>query len=316
MPLLPPRPRRADWRWQLRHALCAADFGRGEIPGWPCRVTPYYASLADLSDPDDPIARQFLPDPREALPDPFGPDPFGEDGPAALAPGIKQRFPDRVLAQLSLSCAANCRHCTRRGLLGRARPASLGDLLAALRARPAVREVLLSGGDPLLLPDDALLGWVDALAALPQLDAIRLCTRTLATLPMRWTLPLVRRLARSGRLWVQTQFNHPRELTPEAVAACARLVGHGIPVSNQSVLLRGVNDDPAIMAALCAGLQRARVRPYYVFVCDPIAGIGHFRTPPETAPRLREHLLTHLGGLACPRFVADLPGAPHKQDVR
>lgn len=312
---LPPHPRRHDWRWQLRHALTAAALGLPDNPAWPCRVSPYYAALANPDDPDDPIARQFRPDPHETQPDAYGPDPFGEDGPAAVAPGIKQRFPDRILAQISLACAANCRHCTRRGLLGRARAARLDDLLAALRARPAVREVLLSGGDPLLLPDDALLKWVDALAALPQIDAIRLCTRTPVTLPMRWTLPLVRRLARCKRLWVQTQFNHPRELTPEAIAACARLVDHGIPVSNQSVLLRGVNDDPATMTALCAALQRHRIRPYYVFVCDPIAGIGHFRTPPETAARLREHLLTHLGGLACPRIVADLPDAPHKHDV-
>ena len=312
---LPPDPRRPDWRWQLRHRLTARDLGRTDIPAWPCQATPYYASLADLSDPDDPIARQILPDPRELLPDGYGPDPFGEDGPAAIAPGIKQRFPDRILAQVSLACAANCRHCTRRGLLGRAHAATLPDLLEAIKARPRVREVLLSGGDPLLLPDDALLRWVDALADLPQLDAIRLCTRTPVTLPMRWTLPLVRRLARPKRLWVQTQFNHPRELTPQAIAACARLVDHGIPVSNQSVLLKGVNDDPAVMAALCAGLQRARVRPYYIFLCDPIAGIAHFRTDPADAPALREHLLRSLGGLACPRLVADRPNAPHKQDL-
>ena len=312
---LPPNPRRGDWRWQLRHRLTARDLGRDDIPAWPCLVTPYYASLADPADPADPIARQFLPDPRELLPDGFGLDPFGEDGPAAIAPGIKQRFPDRILAQVNLTCAANCRHCTRRGLLGRAHAASLADLLAALKARPKVREVLLSGGDPLLLPDDALLAWVDALADLPQLDAIRLCTRTPVTLPMRWTLPLVRRLARSKRLWVQTQFNHPRELTSQSIAACARLVDHGIPVSNQSVLLKGINDDPAVMAELCAKLQRARVRPYYIFLCDPIAGIGHFRTDPASAPVLRESLLSNLGGLACPRLVADLPGAPHKQDV-
>ena len=312
---LPPNPRRADWRWQLRHALRAQDFGLAENPAWPCRVTPYYASLADLSDPADPIARQFLPDPRELEPDGFGPDPFGEDGPAAVAPGVKQRFPDRVLAQVSLACAANCRHCTRRGLLGRARVADLGDLLRVLGERPAVREVLLSGGDPLLLPDEALLRWVEALDALPRLDAIRLCTRTPATLPMRWTRPLVRRLARCRRLWVQTQFNHPRELTPEAAEACARLVERGIPVSNQSVLLKGVNDDPAVMAELCAKLQRARVRPYYVFVCDPVAGIGHFRTAPGAAAALRGYLLSHLGGLACPRVVADVSGAAHKRDV-
>ncbi len=314
-PRLPPDPRRPDWRWQLAHALDARALGLEEIPAWPTRVTPYYASLADWGDPADPIRLQVAPDPRERLADGYPADPFGEDGPAAVAPGIKQRFPDRILAQVSLACAANCRHCTRRGLLGRARAAALPDLLAALDARPAVREVLLSGGDPLLLADDALLAWVDALAARPGIDAIRLCTRTPVTLPMRWGDALIARLAASKRLWVQTQFNHPRELTPEALGLCDRLVSHGIPVSNQSVLLRGVNDDPAVMAELCARLQRARVRPYYVFVCDPIAGISHFRTPPAHARALREYLLTHLGGLACPRVVADLPGAPHKADV-
>ena len=307
-------PQWGDWRWQLAHALSAADAGLPDNSDFPMRMTPYLAALARWDDPDDPILRQFLPDPRERLPDGFGTDPFGERGEAAVAPGIRQRFPDRLLAMVACRCSAYCRHCTRRGLLD-APAASLETLVAAVKARPAVREVLLSGGDPLILPDAEVLRWTDALAALEQLDAIRLCTRTPAVLPMRITPALADGLARSGRVWVQTQFNHPRELTPEAVEACARLVGRGIPVSNQSVLLRGVNDRPEVMAELCAKLQRARVRPYYVFQCDPVAGIAHFRTPPETAPRLREWLLAHLGGLACPRVVADLPGAPHKTDL-
>lgn len=308
-------PAWGDWRWQLAHALTAADLGVRDVAAFPMRVTPHYAALARWDDPEDPLLRQFLPDAREELPDAYGPDPFGERGSAAIAPGIKQRFPDRLLAMVSLACSTYCRHCTRRGLLGDARAARLEDLVAAVRARPAVREVLLSGGDPLLLPDAAILAWVDALAELPQIDAIRLCTRTPAVLPMRLTPALLEGLARSGRVWLQTQFNHPRELSPEACAACARLARAGIPVSNQSVLLRGINDAPPVMAELCAKLQRNRVRPYYVFQCDPIAGIGHFRTPPGVAPRLRDYLLTHLGGLACPRVVADLPDAPHKTDV-
>lgn len=310
-PLFPDRP----WRWQLAHGLTAANLGVQDVAAFPMRVTHYYASLADWRDPHDPILRQFLPDARETLPDSYSADPFDERGEAAIAPGIKQRFPDRVLAMVSVGCSTYCRHCTRRGLLDCAKAARLEDLLEVLKARPKVREVLLSGGDPMILPDEVILRWVETLAALPQIDAIRLCTRTPVVLPMRWTLPLVRRLARSKRVWVQTQFNHPRELTPQAIAACARLIDHGIPVSNQSVLLRGINDAPEVMADLCASLQRHRIRPYYVFTCDPIAGINHFRTAPEVAGRLREYLLTHLGGLACPRVVADLPEAQHKTDV-
>ncbi len=279
------------------------------------RVTPYYAALAHWDDPADPILRQFLPDARELLDDGFSPDPFNERTSAAIAPGIKQRFPDRLLAMVNTTCSTYCRHCTRKGLLDDARPATLSDLIAAVKARPAVREVLLSGGDPMLKSDDEICAWVDALAALPQLDAIRLCTRTPVVLPMRWTEALVARLATCKRLWVQTQFNHPRELTPEAIAACDRLVEHGILLSNQSVLLRGINDDPETMVALCAGLQRHRIRPYYIFICDPIAGISHFRTTEATARALRETLLQRLGGLACPRVVADRPTARHKTDL-
>lgn len=313
--ILADNPRRADWQWQLAHALTAADCGGWDCRAFPMRVTPYYASLADWSDPEDPVLRQFLPDPAEELPDAYGPDPFRETGSAAVAPGIKQRFPDRILAMVNITCSAYCRHCTRRGLLDSAKSARLPDLLQALADRPRVREVLLSGGDPLLLSDETLLEWTDTLSALPQLDAIRLCTRTPVVLPMRWTRELITGLARSKRLWVQTQFNHPRELTPEAVEACARLVEAGIPVSNQSVLLKGINDDPAVMTDLCAKLQRNRIRPYYIFTCDPIAGISHFRTPRATAAALQNHLLNHLGGLACPRVVSDLPDATHKTDV-
>mgnify|MGYP002521198672 CR=1 FL=1 len=309
-------PQWEDWHWQLAHPITAEELGLPESTPFPLRATPYYASLADWNNPEDPILRQFLPDPREALPDPaYGPDPFGETGAAALAPGIKQRFPDRILAMVSITCSTYCRHCTRRGLLAEARPANLETLLNLLRSRPGVREVLLSGGDPLILPDETLLRWVDALAALPQLDAIRLCTRTPAVLPMRWTPALIDRLAASRRVWVQTQFNHPRELSPRAIQTIQAIADRGLPLSNQSVLLKGINDDPATQTRLCALLQRHRIRPYYLFDCDPIAGISHFRCPPSTAPRLREHLLAHLGGLACPRVVRDLPGAPHKTDV-
>lgn len=303
-----------DWRWQITHALSAEDLGIEDVAQWPMRVTPYVLANMVIDDPRDPIRMQFFADQRECLPDNYSADPFGETAHAAVAPGIKQRFPDRVLAMLSTTCSAYCRHCTRRGLL-QCPTAQLDDLLHHLETHLGIREVLLSGGDPLMLPDETLLQWVEALARFDQIDAIRLCTRTLSVLPMRWTPSLVQALARFERVWVQTQFNHPNELTPAALEACARLVNHGIPVSNQSVLLRGVNDDPAVMTMLCAKLQRARVRPYYIFQCDPIKGITHFRTPDECAPRLRQYLLEHLGGLACPRVVADRPSARHKEDL-
>ncbi|MDO4527297.1 MAG: KamA family radical SAM protein [bacterium] len=303
-----------DWQWQCEHALSAVDLGLEDVLAWPMRITPYLLSLIDWENPNDPIRLQFFADPRELIPDEYGADPFGETNIAAVAPGIKQRFPDRILAMLATTCSAYCRHCTRRGLLSGC-TAKLEDVCTHLKTHPKVREILLSGGDPLMLPDASLLEWIDTLAEVEQLDAIRLCTRTPSVLPMRWTDALVDALARSGRVWVQTQFNHPRELTSEAIAACAKLVNHGIPVSNQSVLLRGVNDDPEVMRELCAKLQRARIRPYYIFQCDPITGISHFRTAPDIAPRLRQYLLEHLGGLACPRVVADRPMALHKEDL-
>lgn len=305
----------SSWQWQVSHTLMAADFNVADHPDFPMRVTPYYASLVDWANPEDPIARQFMVSPAEFMPDEFSADPFGETAHAAIAPGIKQRYPDRILAMMNITCSTYCRHCTRRGLLGSACRADLETLLEAIKVRPNVREVLLSGGDPMLLPDEEILRWVNALTALPQIDAVRICTRTPVVLPMRWTDEVVAALAVSEKVWVQTQFNHPNELTSEVETAIRKLVNQGIPVSNQSVLLRGVNDHPDVMTALCAGLQRRRIRPYYIFLCDPIAGINHFRTTREAARTLRDYLLTHLGGLACPRVVADIPDADHKTDV-
>lgn len=303
-----------DWRWQLAHAWRPeeSDVSRR----FPALATPYYASLADWSNPADPIARQILPDARE-LETAGGesPDPFSEHADACVAPGLTRRFEDRLLVMVQTACSTYCRHCTRKHLLAHARTASLEDALAFLRDAPAIREVLLSGGDPLMGSDEEILAWVDALSALPQLDAIRLCTRMPAVLPMRITPELTHALGRSKRLWVNTQFNHPREITPESTAACARLVEAGIPVSNQTVLLRGINDDADTLVALCAGLERIRVRPYYVFLCDPVSGLAHFRTSRETARELQTALRRRLGGLAVPRVVVDRPGACFKESV-
>ena len=317
----------SDWRWQLAHAVTTlADRGasRPECAAvearYPSFATPYWLRLMERTGiPDGPAARQALPDPRELDPPAPGEcdDPFGET-PAPPLPGLVHRFPDRVLVVVSRACAMRCRHCTRKNLLGaHAVPgeADLARIRDYVLAHPAVREVLLSGGDPLLLDDDALAARVDLFAALPQIDAVRIGTRVPCTLPMRVTEALAARLGASRKVWVNTQFNHVSEITDEAAGACARLVDAGIPVSNQAVLLKGVNDTADDLVALFCGLQRIRVRPYYLFVCDPVTGTSHFRVSEARAAELEEEVAARVGGLALPRFVRDVPGAPRKVPV-
>jgi lysine 2,3-aminomutase len=285
---------------------------------YPFRVTPYYLALADLSDPGDPLARQFLPAADEiAGDDPFPADPFGETRPG-VPRGVVQRFSDRALVMVTTCCAVRCRHCTRKNLIGPGRDRQAADreeAVAFVRSRPEIREVILSGGDPLVLPDAELAAWLEAMRDIAHVEVLRVGTRVPVVMPMRVTDSLCDLLAESRPLWVNTQFNHSRELTDEAMAACDRLLRRGIPVSNQSVLLRGVNDTAEEVAALCRGLQRHMVRPYYMFLCDPVCGVGGFRTDLDTACRIASEVRAGLGGLAVPRFVADVPGVPYKTPV-
>lgn len=243
-------------------------------------------------------------------------DPFGELSRAGRCPGLKQRFPDRVLVMTSGRCFMNCRHCTRRWLLGRSEiadtPERLQGCVDYVRARPKVRDVLLSGGDILTLDDEKVLAFVDAFAGLDQVEMVRVCTRAMAVNPGRITAKLAKALGRSGKVWVNTQFNCADEVTDEARKAAARLVEAGIPVSCQTVLLKGVNDSGAEMLRLLRALSSARIRPYYVFQCDPVAGIDHFRVPLEKAKRIERYCAERIGGLSLPRFVADIPGAGRK----
>lgn len=317
-----------DWRWQLRHAVTGAApelerFGIDLADAarihrqYPVKLTPYALSLLADRQPDGPLNIQALPSPHELQPEPgMVADPFAEKTHASCCHGLKQRFPDRVLVMAHDQCAMACRHCTRKGLLRDAEvvrtPAQLAAAVAWVKAHPRVREVLLSGGDPLLLADRKLLGLVKAFARLPQVDAVRIGTRAPVTLPMRVTPELARALGAFKKVWVNTQFNHASEITPEAATACVRLVEAGVPVSNQTVLLKGVNDSTAALFELCAGLQRIRVRPYYAFLCDPVAGIAHFRVPLRRARQLERELAIRIGGLALPRFVMDQPGAQRK----
>ena len=319
-----------DWRWQMRHAVreptelvhfgIPPDEAQRVHARYPVCLTPYALSLLNRDDPSDPLNLQALPSAGELIPEPgMTADPFSEKTGAACCYGVKQRFPDRVLVMANDQCAMACRHCTRKGLLGGAEvvrtPAQLATAVAWVKAHPNVREVLLSGGDPLLLSDRWFLRMVRAFARLPQVDAVRIGTRAPVTLPMRVTQELAHALGTFRKVWVNTQFNHVREITPEATEACSRLVEVGIPVSNQTVLLRGVNDSVDALFELCSGLQRIRVRPYYVFLCDPIAGIAHFRIPLRAARRLERGLAARIGGLALPRFVMDIPGAQRKTPI-
>ena len=320
-----------DWRWQLRHSLKGVEGvlslqqslgGTADAAVMTAlverdrfQVVPYYLSLMDLFDPNDPIRRQCLPDVNELADVSEGNlDPFGELTVPEL-PGVVHRFPDRVLLLATTDCAVYCRHCTRKNTLdGKLSAGTSGydAAIAYIAGQTNVREVLISGGDPLLLDVACLDRLLERVCAIAHVEVVRIGTRVPVVLPMRVDAELVDMLRRHRPLWVNTQFNHPRELTPEAIAACMRLTDGGIPVSNQSVLLKGVNDDVEVMRELCAALQRNLIRPYYVFQCDPIAGISHFRTAEGVGGAMERTLRGALGGLCLPRFVADIPSESGK----
>lgn len=285
---------------------------------FPEFLCPYSARLAESSPR---FARQCYDGKSKAEPEGerYSVDPFGELGHASKCYGLKQRFPDRVLVMTSDRCFMNCRHCTRRGLLGKAEVVKTDEQLHAcvdyVKSHAKVRDVLLSGGDILTLPDARVRWFVDSFSDLPQIDLVRVCTRALATNPGRVTARLAKILSKSGKVWVNTQFNCADEVTAEAKEAVARLVNVGVPVSCQTVLLKGVNDSGPEMLNLLRALSAARIRPYYVFMCDPVAGIGQFRVPIEKARRIELYCAERIGGLAMPRFVADLPGARRKTPI-
>lgn len=287
----------------------------GAAATYPLVVTPYYAGLADLADPADPIARQYQPSEEEVGQLSRDPDPFGEAEHMPV-PGVIHRYRNRVVVLATDACAVRCRHCTRRNLLGRKDTvACLPDVVGFLRAHPDVREVIISGGDPLMLADHELAAMLAGVSGVATVEVLRIHSRIPVVQPMRITDALCRTLGAYRPLWLNTQFNHPRELTPEALAACERLLRQGIPVSNQCVLLRGVNDSVEVLEALFNGLQRAMIRPYYAFLCDPVQGTAHFSTSLKEARALERELRQRLGGLAMPCFVMDVAGAPCKHPL-
>jgi len=323
-----------DWKWQLRArlkdlkslerilTLTADEHAAVRELGdaLPVGITPYYASLIDPADPADPIRRTMIPLTSEFIHAPEeAADPLAEDH-DMVVDGLVHRYPDRVLFLVTNFCATYCRYCTRARLVGKTGEYHFNfkqyeRALDYLRAHTEIRDVLLSGGDPLTMADDRLDWLLTRLREIPHIEFIRLGTKVPAVLPQRITPELCAMLRRHHPFWMSIHFMHPVELTPEVNQACARLADAGIPLGSQTVLTRGVNDDADTMKALMHRLLVARVRPYYIYQCDPISGSGHFRTPVETGLRIIEALRGHTTGYAVPHFVIDAPGGGGKIPV-
>jgi lysine 2,3-aminomutase len=321
-----------DWRWQLSNRLNTAEELRQIIRLTPdeeegCRsahfrvdITPYFASLIDPDDPNCPIRRQVIPTGRElAAFDGMYVDSLNEDGHSPV-PGLVHRYPDRVLMLVTTQCASYCRYCTRSRIVGDA-AAQFGrsdydTQIDYIASTPQVRDVLLSGGDPLTLPPRILEDILRRLRAIEHVEIIRLGTRVPVFLPQRITPELVDMLRRYHPLWMNLHFNHAAELTPEVVGAVARLADAGIPLGSQTVLLAGINDSVDVMKELVHRLVRNRIRPYYVYQCDQVAGAGHFRTTVSKGIEIIEGLRGHISGYAIPTYVIDAPGGGGKIPVQ
>ena len=318
-----------DWRWQFQNRVTSITdlskiFSRPMsrmdklhpvLSSYPMAITPYYLSLIHKSNENDPIAVQCIPNMKEVSISSCPVDPLNEDR-FMPTPKLIHRYPDRALAIVTQTCATYCRHCNRKRFWNAPETSTLKNRLENMvryvEKSPGIREVILSGGDPLTYDDGKLDMILAAFAAIPHVEVLRIGSRMPAVLPMRITRDLCRMLKRYRPLWLNTQFNHPAEITPEAARACQMLQEAGIPVSNQSVLLKGVNDSQEIMRGLLHGLQKISVRPYYLFHCEPVRGCGHFRTGIKSGITMMEELRRNCSGLALPQYVADLPGRAGK----
>ena len=322
-----------DWKWQVKNRIETLDQLKKYVELTPeeeegvkktlstlrMAITPYYISLIDPTNPNCPIRRQAIPtalETHQAEADLLDPLHEDEDSPV---PGLTHRYPDRVLLLITDMCSMYCRHCTRRRFAGQndnESPTERIDRAIEYVARtPQVRDVLLSGGDALMVSDARLESIISRLRAIPHVEIIRIGSRTPVVCPQRITDDLVNMLKKYHPIWLNTHFNHPNEITPEAAEACARLANAGVPLGNQSVLLRGVNDCVHTMKKLVHGLVKMRVRPYYIYQCDLSMGLEHFRTPVSKGIEIIEGLRGHTSGYAVPTFVVDAPGGGGKTPV-
>ncbi|MCK9274934.1 MAG: KamA family radical SAM protein [Syntrophales bacterium] len=323
-----------DWHWQIRHRIASApDLERiieisadesealsHQTGRFPFQITPYYASLLDPVDPHHPLRRTVVPVTAEEFHSAGEEDdPLGEEAESPV-PGIVHRYPDRVLFLVSDLCSTYCRYCTRSRLVGRTHcQGSIQERIAGgikyIAANRQIRDVLVSGGDPLMFSDERLEWILVNLRRIPHVEVIRIGTKTPAVLPQRITANLVRMLRRYNPLWMSLHFTHPEELTDETNQACERLADAGIPLQSQTVLLSGINDSAAVMMELFHKLVKIRVRPYYLYQCDPISGSSHFRTPVATGISIIKDLRGYTSGFAVPLYVIDTPGGGGKVPV-
>jgi lysine 2,3-aminomutase len=322
-----------DWRWQLQHRITSLSQLEQRLALTPeeragvilsghklaLAITPHFFNLIDPQDPACPIRRQVIPRMEESQVSPFElADPCGEDAHMPV-PGLVHRYPDRVLFLVTDRCAAYCRYCTRSRVVSGAGEQELHtnfeEALRYLAAHTEVRDVLLSGGDPLLFSDDRLDHLLGRLRAIPHIEFVRIGSRVPIFLPQRITPALCAMLQRHHPLWMSVHVNHPRELTIEVRDALGRLADHGVPLGNQSVLLAGVNDNPATMQALVHKLLQCRVRPYYLYQLDLIQGSSHFKVPVTKGLEIIESLRGHTTGYAVPQYVIDAPGGGGKVPI-
>jgi len=321
-----------DWKWQVRNRIkdlrelgriiqlsederSAVEKHTGSLP---IGITPYYASLLSETDFNQPLRRTHIPVNGEYLKTPGeADDPLGEDHDTAT-PGLVHRYPDRVLFLTTGFCSTYCRYCTRSRMVGE----NNGEYSFSvtqwekaaqyIEAHPEIRDCLLSGGDPLTIGDDKLEWLLDRLRKIPHLEFIRIGTKVPVVMPQRITPKLTKMLKKYHPLWMSIHFTHLDELTPEVKESCGRLANAGIPLGSQTVLLKGINDDINVIKPLMHGLLKIRVKPYYLYQCDPISGSSHFRTPVEKGIEIIEGLRGHTTGYAVPQFVVDAPGGGGK----
>lgn len=321
-----------DWRWQLSHRLNTLEELQRVIHLTPeeeegvkaqhrfrLDITPYFAGLIDPDDPTCPIRRQVIPTARELQGfEAAMVDPLGEEAHTPV-PGLVHRYPDRVLMLVTTQCASYCRYCTRSRIVGDPKAqfgrADYDAQIDYIANTPVVRDVLISGGDPLILPQRILEDLLRRLRAIPHVEVLRIGTRVPVFLPQRIDENLVSMLRRYHPLWMNIHFNHAREITPEVRRACELLADAGIPLGCQSVLLAGINDCPNVMKELVHELVKIRVRPYYIYQCDLVPGAGHFRTPVSKGIEIIEALRGHTSGFAVPTYVVDAPGGGGKIPV-
>jgi len=322
-----------DWKWQVKNRIETLEDLKKYVTLTPeeeegvkktlqtlrMAITPYYISLIDPNNPDCPVRKQAVPTVKETYQSPADLlDPLHEDEDSPV-PGLTHRYPDRVLLLITDMCSMYCRHCTRRRFAGQKDGESAIDridrAIEYIAKTPQVRDVLLSGGDSLCVSDERLEYIISRVRAIPHVEIIRLGSRTPVVCPQRITDDLVNMLKKYHPIWLNTHFNHPQEVTKEAAEACAKLANAGIPLGNQTVLLRGVNDCVNTMKKLMHELVKMRVRPYYIYQCDLSMGIEHFRTPVSKGIEIIEGLRGHTSGYAVPTFVVDAPGGGGKTPV-